>query len=116
MTLVRQHSGSIANLYLNPKPNYQLAGGHIGKWLLDASRQPVMQSIFRDKALKLSIDPERRPRSVFKALRKKSEVTDQALASNYATYEAFHQLLHAQSDSETLAAARNFQCLLVDHR
>ncbi|MBL45748.1 MAG: hypothetical protein CMN71_13795 [Sphingomonadaceae bacterium] len=116
MALVRQHSGSIADLYLNPEPGYRLAGGHIGQWLLDASRQPVMQSIFRDKALEVSVDPERRPRSLFMALRQKAQVTDEALTRNYATYDAFDRLLHARSDSETLSAAREFQRVLEDHK
>ncbi|MEL7686075.1 hypothetical protein AAG596_01105 [Citromicrobium bathyomarinum] len=116
MALVREHSGSIADLYLSPEPDYRLAGGHIGQWLLDASQQPVMQSVFDGNVSGLSIPEDRRPRQTMTGLEKLSHVTDQALTRNYGKYDAFHKLLNAGSDIEVLAAARAFQRAMAGHK
>lgn len=109
MALAEEERGSLSDPYLTPVPGYRLAGGFIGRWLINASREPLMLSLFRGATSGLSVDPDRHPRPTFEVLDRKSQVTDEALLNNYAKFDAFERLRRARSDSELLTAAREFQ-------
>ena len=112
MALIREHQGSIADLYLNPTEGYQLAGNYIGDWLMKASRAPLLRSIFGDKVAGLTMDSSRLPRPNFTTIKTLAEVTDGALRRNCDRREAYEAMLEAKSDADALRALRTFQHLM----
>lgn len=106
MSLVRDHVGSIADLFRNPDPDFTLAGGHIEQWLVDAAREPFMRAIFGNKVDDLSVDPELRPQPTLHRLDRMEHVTNAALNRSRSQLAAFSRMMKTEGDEDLLRAAK----------
>lgn len=105
LELLRIREGSFADAYLDPEPGFELAGNHIGAWLENASKMPLMRDIFGPEVSEIRIPDRRRPKPISRVLNQLSDVTDPVLEANYEMAAAHLGLFDSQLDDAAQLAA-----------
>ena len=80
---IRKFGGSMAEAVLNPPPGYRIAASHVGHWMLQFLKQPLIADLFGPRPAEVirQAYPEQPHQTSFQVLHL-SNVTDEALIEN----------------------------------
>lgn len=112
VALLRQRKGSFLDAYNNPRPGYRLAGNRIGKWLVEASSSPLMQTVFGYSEAAFTLPSQDLPAPIHTTIETFASVSDEALQLNYDRWAGRQAFLTADRGEAFDTAAWRYRELL----